>query len=248
MHEPVVERRLLRGVGFVEPLGHVALGDPGLVGDLVLDLLEAGCLVRSFTDRQQVPALGVEQEEQPVQQRQGRLEDVGQFLLGRLLVQAEALLAVHEEALRQMREDREEDAILEPVAQALGVFPAAEQDVVEPAALALGLSAREGGGAQEQPPVPERFVRIGVARCGQRLDQIDFVEVRGSCMGLAAVEPPQPAVGDDDPVGGPCVEGRHDAGTGVFFRRVGIVQVRAVEPAVPGIDERRRQLAAVAAR
>ena len=98
-------------------------------------------MVRCFPDRQQVPALGVEQEEQPVQQRQGRLEDVGQFLLGRLLVLAEALLAVHQEALRQVREDREEDAVLEPLAQALGVLPAAQQDVVEPAALALRPSA-----------------------------------------------------------------------------------------------------------
>ena len=98
-------------------------------------------MVRRFPDRQQVPALGVEQEEQPVEQRERRLEDVGQFLLGRLLVLAEALLAVHQEALRQVREDREEDAVLEPVAQALGVFPAAQQDVIEPAALAPRPSA-----------------------------------------------------------------------------------------------------------
>ena len=105
----------------------------------------------------------------------------------------------------------------------------------------------EGGGAQEQPPVAEGFVRVGVAGCGQRLDQIDLVEVRGPCVGLAAVESPQPAVRHDDPVGGPCVERRHDAGTGVLLGRVGVVEVRAVEPAVPGVDERRRQLAAVAA-
>jgi len=36
-----------------------------------------------------------------------------------------------------MPEDGEEDAILEPVAQALGVFPATMQDVVEPAARPL---------------------------------------------------------------------------------------------------------------
>ena len=139
--EPVVERRVLGGVGFAQALGHVALGDAGLVGDLLLDLLQAGGVVRRFADRQQVPALGVEQEEQPVKQGQGRLEDVGQFFLGRLLVLAEALLAVHQEALRQVREDREEDAVLEPVAQALGVFPAAVQDVIEPAAPILQHSA-----------------------------------------------------------------------------------------------------------
>ena len=83
--EPVVERRVLRGVGLFQPLGHVALGDAGLVGDLLLDLLEAGRVVRRFPDRQQVPALGVEQEEQPVEQRQRGLEDVGQFVLGRPL-------------------------------------------------------------------------------------------------------------------------------------------------------------------
>jgi hypothetical protein len=67
-----------------------------------------------------------------------------------------------------MREDREKDAILQPVAQALGIFPTAEQDVIEPAALALGLGL-EGGGAQEQPPVAEGFVRVGVAGGSQRL-------------------------------------------------------------------------------
>ena len=42
------------------------------------------------------------------------------------------------------------------------------------------------------------------------------------------------------------VERRDDAGAGILFGRVGVVQVRAVEPAVPGVDEGRRQLAAVA--
>ena len=110
--------------------------------------------------------------------------------VGRLVL-TEALLAVCQEALRQVRKDREEDAVLEPVAQPLGVVAAALQDVVEPAALPSA-SASEGGGAEEQPPVAERFVRVGVAGGGQRLDQIDLVEVRGPGMGLAAVEPPEP--------------------------------------------------------
>ena len=49
------------------------------------------------------------------------------------------------------------------------------------------------------------------------------------------------------PVGSPGVKRRHHTGTGIFFRRVGVVQVWSVEPAIPGINERRRQLAAVAA-
>ena len=56
-------------------------------------------------------------------------------------------------------------------------------------------------------------------------------------MGLAAVESPQPAVGHDDPVGNPLVERRHDTRTGIFFGCVGVAQVRAVQPAIPGIDE-----------
>jgi transposase len=41
---------------------------PRLLGDLLLDLLQAGRMVRCFPDRQQVTALGIEQEEQPVEQ------------------------------------------------------------------------------------------------------------------------------------------------------------------------------------
>ena len=164
---------------------------------------------------------------------------------GRLaLVLAETLLAVRQEALGQVREDREEDAVLEPVAQPLGVVPAALEDRHRASSPArprpLGA---EGFRAEEQPPVAEGFVGVGVARGRERLDQIDLVEVRGACMGLAAVEPPQPAVGDDDPVGDPVVEGRDDAGAGILFGRVGVVQVGPVQPAVPGVDEGGRQLA-----
>src|SRR5438132_7427826 len=60
-------------------------------------------------------------------------------------------------------------------------------------------------------------------------------------MGLAAVEPPQSTVGHDDPVSGALVERAHDASTGILLRRVGVAQVRAVQPAVPGVDERGRQ-------
>ena len=119
-------------------------------------------------------------------------------------------------------------------------LPAGWRRASSPGPRPVGL---EGGGPQEQPPVAEGLVGVGVAGSGQRLDQIDLVEVRGPGMGLAAVEPPQPAVGHDDPVGSPCVQRRHDAGAGVLFRRVGVVEVGAVEPAIPGVDERRRQLA-----
>ena len=61
---------------------------------------------------------------------------------------AEALFAVYEEALGQMREDREEDAILEPVAQALGVFTAAVRMSSSQHPLALGLWL-EGDRAQK---------------------------------------------------------------------------------------------------
>ena len=89
-----------------------------------------------------------------------------------------------------MREDREEDPLLEAIAQPLGVVPAPLEDAVEPAALTRGVLL-EGGSAEEQPPVPERLVRVGLARDIERLDQIDLVEVCRASMSLAAVEPPE---------------------------------------------------------
>src|SRR5207302_671559 len=75
--EAVVERGFLVGVRLLQALGRLALRDAGTFGDLLLDLLEAGFLVGGLPDRQQVPALGVQQEQEAVQQRQGGLEDVG---------------------------------------------------------------------------------------------------------------------------------------------------------------------------
>src|SRR5262249_35242188 len=145
--QSVVQRRVLGGIGLVNALGNSALGEPSFVGDLGLSLFEAGVEVGRFPNRQQVPALGVEEEQQSVQQRQRRLEDIGQFLSRRRLALTETMLPVRKEALGQVRKEAEEDAVLQPVAQSLGVFPAAKQDVIEPAPVALGFRF-EGDGSQ----------------------------------------------------------------------------------------------------
>ena len=105
------------------------------------------------------------------------------------LVLAEPLPAVRQKPLRQVRKDREEDAVLEPFAEPLGVLAAAAKDDIEPAPFGLG-HRLEGVGPEEQPPVAEGFVGVGVAGGGERLDEIDLVEVRGPCVGLAAVKSP----------------------------------------------------------
>lgn len=59
-------------------------------------------------------------------------------------------------------------------------------------------------------------------------------------MGLPAVEPPEPAVGHDDPVGDILFQGRDDARAGVLGRCVLVEgEVGTVQPAIPAIDERR---------
>ena len=141
-----------------------------------------------------------------------------------------------------MREDRDEDPFLEPIAQPLGVVPAPLEDAVEPAALPRSVFL-EGSRAEEQPPVPERLVRVGIARDVQRLDQIDLVEVRRTSMSLAAVEPPEPPVGDDRPVSVSLFNGGDDPRTGVLVGMVRVLKVRPIEPATPWIDEGGAQVA-----
>src|SRR5438067_162120 len=79
-------------------------------------------------------------------------------------------------------ENEMENTSLEIFAQALGILPAAREDVVEPAPLPFG-PGLESVGAHEQPPVPEGFVGVGVARGDEGFDQIHLVEVRGPCVG-----------------------------------------------------------------
>ncbi len=139
-----------------------------------------------------------------------------------------------------------EDALLEPLAQLFRVIAASFGDRIKPAVLVLAGGRSEGRSAEEQPPVTEGFVRVGLARGDQGLGQIDLVKVGRPRMGVAAVEPPLAAVGHDDPIGNAFVEGGHHARARVFLGRLLVeIEVGAVEPAVPGVDEGRR-FAAVA--
>jgi hypothetical protein len=87
----------------------------------------------------------------------------------------------------------------------------------------------------------EGLAGVGVGGGGQGLGEIDLVEVGGAGVGVLAVEPPELAVGDDDPVGLALIKGGHHAGSRVLVGGVGVVQVGAVQPAVPGIDKGGRQ-------
>ena len=121
----------------------------------------------------------------------------------------------------QVREDRDEDAVLQPFAQLLGILAASlGQRVSSQHRCASSPVPRfqwargERRGAEEQPPVAECLVGVGVARGHKRLGQIDLIEVGRPGMGVPAIEPPLPAIGDDDPVGYALVQGRDDAGAG----------------------------------
>jgi hypothetical protein len=159
-------------------------------------------------------------------------------------------LAVLQKTVGQVGEDFDEDTVLQPFADLLGIVAASLGHGVEPTALwcsRLGCGScrrdtrttrGECLGAEEQPPVAECLVGVGVARGHQRLGQIDLIEIGRPGMGVPAVEPPLPAIGDDDPVGHALVQGRDDARTRVLFRRFVIeVEIGPIEPAVPGVDE-----------
>src|ERR1700721_2558753 len=147
----------------------------------------------------------MEQKEQTVEQCESRMKDFGQFFLRWGIVQSNAVLAIFQETLCETWENREEDTTLETIAESFGIFAAAEQEAVEPAlsrgtSISFILSKRDtcstkSVGAEEEPPVAKSFVGIGVTRCRQNFDQIDFVEIRGPSLCMAAVKTPQSAVG-----------------------------------------------------
>ena len=136
-----------------------------------------------------------------------------------------------------MREDRLENAVLQPLTQPLRVVAASLDDSVEPTTRGLHFGRLKRLPAEEEPPVSEGLIRVGIAGTGQGLDEVHLVEVCRSGVGLPAVESPQAAVGDDDPVGHTSLQGRDDARPGIFLGRFLVAEIRPVEPAVPGVDE-----------
>ena len=108
---------------------------PALAAIFLLDRLEAGLAVGAFPHGQQIPAFRIQKEEQAVEQREGGLVNVREFFARGLALEVEPRTAVGQEALGQVREDGDEDPVLEPVSQPLGILAAALEDTVEPAAL-----------------------------------------------------------------------------------------------------------------
>ncbi len=122
--QAVVERRLVGAVGRGQPAGSFGFGDARLRGDLVLDLGEAGLPVGGLAHGQQIAALGVEQEQQPVKQRERGLVGVVQLLVAGRAVDAQPAFVVFEKPPGQVREDGGDDAFLQPLAQLFGVVAA----------------------------------------------------------------------------------------------------------------------------
>ena len=168
-----------------------------LVGDVLLDRLQAVLpAVTGVIQRQQPPALGVEQEQQPVQQDQAPVVDRGQVggWVGTQtgFCRKNPVCRIIEEALGQ-----EPQCLVHPplefVTDVHGVGCALVQHLVQPAAT-IGIKA-EGNGAEEEIEVAEGSQVILL----DQLSQVHLIKNVQLGTGLAVIEPPPPPVREHSP-------------------------------------------------
>ncbi len=217
------ERPALRQpvAGSVEVSGHAAL-----------DGVEAVALAvhPALTHRQQLAGLGVEDEEQPVEDYQGVVVDLREHLR---VVAAEPVLRVVEEALGQVPQGLV-DLGLQRVAHAPGVLRALVQEC--PGAHGAVV---ERGAPEEGVEVEEGCRVSGLQERGQ-VHLVEDVQLVG---GVAVIESPEPAVGQDAPLHARVAQVEGD-----LVRRVLVGElvpgpaVGDVERAVPvlGVPDRER--------
>ena len=149
----------------------------------------------------QVARLGVEHEQQLVEQAQPRGIDLPQALV-RLLADAHLLAAVGHEAVGDLRHHLVEDQLLQLVADALGVGGRTLAHLLHERA-AAGIR-QERVAAEEEPPAFEvgELLRGGAAVRIEEVEdqpQVNLVELAGGAADLPAVEAPDAAVGEDAP-------------------------------------------------
>ena len=186
------ESRITEGLLAVNPLGR-PLRQAG----------QALLAVGGIAHGQQVARLGIEHEQQLVEQAQTGRVDLAQALI-RLLAEAQLLAAIGNEAVGDLRHHLIEDQLFELVADAFRVGGRAFAYPLHEGA-AAGIR-QEGVAAEEEPPAFEagELLRCGAARPGyeeavEDQPQIHLVEFAGGAADLPAVEAPGAAVGQDAP-------------------------------------------------
>ena len=176
----------------------------GALGDVVAHgLAQAVVVVAAVVDGQQVAVLGVEEEEEAVEEDERGLAHVFQF---------GATFAG--EGANQGGIDAFEDDAGEVLRDLLFVAAAFGEGVFEEACLRALLRA-EGGTSEEQA---EGAQAVFVLRVDERF-KIDFVVAAGAGAGAAVVESPDAAVGEDAPADAAV---RADVGGGEIAQELGM--------------------------
>lgn len=191
-----------------------------LGGDLHAQRLQGEIRVRRGGGWQQVAVLGVEHEQQPVEQHENamlhRIEIDGAWIGGALGI-----------GLDHRVGQRGKDVVEHDVRQVAGdlphpILPLRQGQLVKTAAGGVG---QEGGAAEEQNKQLQRMgagggVIIGIEHqpvdevhrlLAQRLAQINLEESFGHRRGALPIEPPQSTVGQDAPAQGAASQILHPA-------------------------------------
>ena len=165
----------------------VALRHPA--GDIVAHpLAQAVVVVAGVVDRQQPPVLGVEHEEQAVEEDQGRLVDLRQAGVGTSLLRRVG------EGLDERREDALEDHPRQILGDLLLVAAALGQGRLEEG-LGGAFLGREGLPAEEQVEDPQVLFPAG----REQVRQVGLEVAAGPGPGAVVVEAPDAAVGQHAP-------------------------------------------------
>ena len=150
-------------------------------------LAQAVVVVAAVVDREQVAVLGVEEEEQAVEQNQGGLAYIPKICA-----------ALFGERADQCGVDLFEDGAGKVVCDPFLVAEAFGDGVLEEAGL-RAVARAEGGPAEEEA---EGENGAGVVQTGGGV-KVDFVVAAGARAGAAVIEAPDAAVGQDTPADAP---------------------------------------------
>ncbi len=194
-------------------------------------------------DRKQVERLGIQQEQQAIQQRQRGIVGLAEKLVAGVCLLVKVAASVLHESLGQVRKNLVEDPPSKAIAQFLRKGLRVESELIqERKRLASHRFARhwqgwhERRGSEEQPEIPQRDQVI----LAQRFRQFDFVVVARAGVGCGAVQPPVLSVGQNGPRHLVLLQRPYDADSGHVVRTVSIKVILPIQRPVPLVSEQRR--------
>ncbi len=181
------------------------------IGDLVPDRTETVVVVAHIVDRQEVAILGIEHEQQAVEQGQRRFLQLAQIGAGARCGTMRVGCIQRRDDIGEKPDEHEVGKVArDPL---LPVPPLIEGEQVE--ATAIGPQLDERGAAEHERENAEPVVARALVALGQQVGergsidqarQVDLEIFLQARLGALVVEPPQPAVGENAPLNAPVGE------------------------------------------